>query len=415
MGQKMKSKQLSGGLSLMIQHLSECLETWEQICPKPKHSEFVEEWKATMKDHIENAYNTDDPDAEFVESITEGLLEAYSAWEGVTFIDPVNHDDIHSLMVRPQTAQRTTDWYTEFKMRLTASEISKVFGSPRERGTLVMMKAGKLDIPGRGGSSVCYKETMSPFDWGICFEPVVKQIVESEWQAMIHDCGRFVHLKDSRLAASPDGLILRSKKHPDMAGNLIEIKCPKSRKIGLKIPSEYYYQMQLQLEVTGMRACEYVEARIAFVDTLLPCDGLKNYGKIAVVGCFNEEVSAWTPCKYVYGPIGDLDWKPILGLNEQTLELNTWKCEALHHERVQRDQAWFASLLPKLEEFWIDVEKAKIGEFTLPESSRKKKDVACLIVDEEPDQTDEVASAPNTEIKYSTVLDDTPICLISED
>lgn len=366
-------------ISVMIEHLSECLETWEQVYPKPKHSEFVPEWKDTLKEHIKLSYSDDDLDAELVDSITEGLLEAFASWEAASFIDPIDHDEIHKLMMRPQTAQRTTDWYSEFQLRLTASEISKVFGSPRERGTLVMMKAGKIEVPGRGGASVCYKDAMTPFDWGTCLEPVVKQIVESEWDAMIHDCGRFVHLKDTRLAASPDGLILRSKTHPDMAGNLLEIKCPKSRKIGLKIPSDYYYQMQLQLEVTGMRACEYVEARLAFVDEVKDA---KAYGKIAVVGCFKEDIGTWVPCKYVYGPLRDLNWKPTLGLNEQTLELNTWICEAYHHERVQRDEAWFASLKPKLEEFWLDVEKAKVGEFTLPESSRKKKDTVCMIVDE---------------------------------
>jgi hypothetical protein len=404
--QKMKPGKLPGDVSLMIEHLCECLETWEQLYPKPKHSEFVPEWKATMKGHIDETYTEDDLDAELVDSITEGLLEAFTSWEAASFVDLINHDDIHKLMTRPQTAQRTNDWYSEFQLRLTASEISKVFGSPRERGTLVMMKAGKIEVPGRGGPSVCYKDTMTPFDWGTCLEPVVKMLVESEWEAMIHDCGRFVHLKDSRLAASPDGLILRSKRHPDMAGNLLEIKCPKSRKIGLKIPSDYYYQMQLQLEVTGMRACEYVEARLAFVEEVKK-SVVKAFGKIAVVGCFNEEVSAWIPCKYVYGPIGDLEWKPILGLNEQTLELNTWVCEAYHHERVQRDEAWFASLRPKLEEFWLDVEKAKIGEFTLPESSRKKKDTVCMIVEEENDQ-----GGGQTEINTES-NQETP-CLINE-
>ena len=392
----MKASVLHNDVSLMIEHLSQCLETWEQVYPKPRHSDFIPDWKATMKGHIEESYSKEDLDAELVESITEGLLEAFSSWEAASFPEPVNHDEIHALMLRPQTAQRTTDWYSEFQLRLTASEISKVFGSPRERGTLVMMKAGKLEVPGRGGPSVCYKDAMTPFDWGTCLEPVVKQLVESEWDAMIHDCGRFVHLKDTRLAASPDGLILRSKKFPDMAGNLLEIKCPKSRKIGLKIPSDYYYQMQLQLEVTGMRACEYVEARLVFVNEVAENENPvgKAFGKIAVVGCFNEDLATWMPCKYVYGPLGDLSWKPTLGLNEQTLELNTWVCEAYHHERVQRDEAWFNSLKPKLEEFWLDVEKAKVGDFTLPESSRKKKDTVCMIVDDTPDSPSEVQGAP---------------------
>lgn len=395
LGQKMKSSNLPTEVSLMIEHLSECLETWEKLCPKPRHSEFLGDWKATLKSHVEYAYDaSDDPEADLVDSITEGLLEAYSAWESDVFTETTDHDHIHALMLRPQTTQRTADWYTEFKTRLTASEISKVFGSPRERGTLVMMKSGKMEVPGRGGPSVCYKETMNPFDWGICFEPVAKQMIEYQWDAMVHECGRFIHLTDTRLAASPDGLILRSKKHPDMAGHLLEIKCPKSRKIGLKIPSEYYYQMQLQLEVTGMRACEYFEARFEFVESI---EDEKYYGKIAVVGCFNEQVNEWVPCKYVYGPINDLHWKPVLGLNEQTLQLNMWRCLGSHHERVHRDQAWFASKLPKLEEFWLDVEKAKTGEFTLPESSRKKKEATCLIVEEVSD------------------LPVSPECLISED
>ena len=42
--------------------------------------------------------------------------------------------------------------------------------------------------------------------------------------------------------------------------------------------------------------------------------------------------------------------------------------------------------MPKLEEFWLDVERAKRGEFVLPESSRKKAETKCLIVDNEADE-----------------------------
>jgi hypothetical protein len=58
---------------------------------------------------------------------------------------------------------------------------------------------------------------------------------------------------------------------------------------------------------------------------------------------------------------------------------------AFHHERVVRDEGWFNALWPKLESFWLDVEKAKKGEFQLPESSRKKKETICEIVDSEPE------------------------------
>jgi len=369
----------------MTEQLSACLEDWSTFIPKPHYDGLVEEWKNEMKNFIVVSYPEEE---ELVASITTGLLEAYDNWTVVskeaTFSKPVEHDLTFKLMQRPQTAQRTTDWYKEFQSRLTASEIFKLFGPPRERAILVMQKAGKLDMPARGNTLVVLKERLGPLDWGICFEPVIKLILEKEWGAMIHECGRFVHPTDSKLAASPDGLLLKVKKTPQMAGHLLEIKCPKSRKIGLKIPIEYFYQMQIQLEVTGVRACEYVEARFELSDiTDPPADGW--CGLIAVVGEFNQDIGTWKPSRYAYGPLADLKWKPDLGLNEQTLEINTWVCPQFHHETVLRDEAWFSNILPKINEFWSDIEKAKQGNFSIPESSRKKKEVVCAIVDSDPE------------------------------
>lgn len=381
----MKPLTLPSEVQSMTEQLSACLEDWSAFIPKPHYEGVVEEWKNEMKNFIVTSYPEED---ELVASITSGLLEAYDSWTVVTkdaaFSKPVDHDLTFKLMQRPQTAQRTTDWYKEFQSRLTASEIFKLFGPPRERAILVMQKAGKLDMPPRGNSLVVLKERLGPLDWGICFEPVIKLILEKEWGAMIHECGRFVHPTDPRLAASPDGLLLKVKKTPQMAGHLLEIKCPKSRKIGLKIPMEYFYQMQLQLEVTGVRACEYVEVRFELSDvTEPPAEGW--CGLIAVVGAFCQDMEGWKPARYAYGPVGDLKWKPDLGLNEQTLEINTWVCPKFHHETVLRDEIWFSNIMPKINEFWADIERAKQGDFSVPESSRKKKDVVCAIVDSDPE------------------------------
>ena len=373
---KMKAKNIPEHVMISLEHLSQCLEDWSECVPKPTHIDLSNQWKDSMREYLESVNDNED---EVVNSVAAGLLEAFSEWEDDDYTVAVEHDKTYALMNRPQTAQRTTDWYTEFKRCLTASEIYKVFGSPRERGILVMQKAGKIEMPGRGQSLAVLRSNMNPFDWGICFEPVAKLILEDHWKAIIHDVGRFVHLVDKRMAASPDGLIIRSLEKPDMGGHLLEIKCPKSRTIGLKVPIEYFYQMQLQLEVTGVRACEYVEAKFEFVDEA-PLS--KWYGKIAVVGCFNEKEREWLACKYLYGPLCKLDWVPDLGLNERILETNIWKCDKIHHVRVYRDEAWFLGLKPKLDEFWSDIEKAKAGEFVLPESSRKKKEVACMIADD---------------------------------
>jgi hypothetical protein len=377
--EKMKGNLLPGIVMNTLDHVSQCLEEWETYVPRPSHSDLQRDWTDSMKQYLRSI---DDDEDKMVDSIIYGMIEAYNEWDSDDFSTSVEHEKTYSLMQRPQTTQRSTDWFSEFKRCLTASELFKVFGSPRERGILVMQKAGKIEMPSRNSCSIATRNNMSPFDWGICFEPVVKQILEKKWEAIIHDVGRFVHLTETRLAASPDGLIIRSLKSPEMGGHLLEIKCPKSRKIGVKIPMEYYYQMQHQLEVTGVRACEYVEVTFEFCEKEAVVGRQEIwYGNMAVVGSFNEQYSDWLPSKYAYGPVGDLEWVPDTGLNEKVIEINTWKCEQIHHERVHRDQTWFSSLMPKIEEFWNDIEKAKRNEFTLPESTRKKKDVVCMIED----------------------------------
>ena len=382
----MKPRQMPVEVGMINEQLAGCLEEWGSLIPRPARVGLAEEWKNEMKNYVANL-DVDEP--ELVESIGAGMIEAYDIWakEAVqSFHEPVEHERTFALMQRPQTAQRTTDWYKEFQSRLTASEIFKLFGPPRERAILVMQKAGKCDMPSRSNSLATLKERLGPLDWGICFEPVIKQILEIDWGAMIHECGRFIHTTDLRLAASPDGLLLRVKTKPEAAGHLIEIKCPKTRKIGVKLPMEYYYQMQLQMEVTGVRACEYVEAKFEMVNSDERAE-TGWLGLIAVVGCFCENAGAWKPCRYIYGPVGDLDWKPTgdLGLNEQVLELNQWCCLGFHHETVLRDEAWFSSIMPKIEEFWSDVAKAQAGNFAIPDSTRKKKEVKCEIVDSEPE------------------------------
>lgn len=376
-------------VNMLNEQIALCLEEWEKIMPRPLHAEMVEEWKNDMKNCLAKLNNEDD--TELVESITIGIMEAYELWiseiTGITkFSDPVEHKNIIDLMQRPQTAQRSSDWYTEFKSRLTASEIFKLFGSPRERAILVMQKSGKQEMPQRSNTLATTREKMGPLDWGICFEPVVKQIIEHEWGAVIHDCGRFVHPIDEYLAASPDGLLLQVTTKPEAVGHLLEIKCPKSRKIGVKLPTEYYYQMQIQMEVTGVRACEYVEASFTINETY---NTTRWCGIIAVIGCFCEADNTWKSSRYIYGPLNNINWSPSeeLGLNERVVEVNTWKCDNYHHETVIRDEAWFSSIRPSIMDFWSDVEKAKNGYFTIPESSRKRKAVVCELIDSEPENT----------------------------
>jgi hypothetical protein len=235
---------------------------------------------------------------------------------------------------------------------------------------------------------------MTPFDWGIRFEPVVKQIYEHKYGVSIQDLGRLLHPSDPRIAASPDGLIVDAvDKSSPRIGSLIEIKCPISRELSDKIPEEYYMQMQLQLEVTGLQKCYYVETRFRSAcssrNTMLEGPAIIE-GVLWLVEHFNPDDYDDVPIRrYVYGPVGcpDLEEPPchLIGQYDHIIERVPWALIQWNEIVVERSSSWWLSVQPALHAFWTDVEKAGRGEFVVPESSRKKKvvtvtnDSVCLI------------------------------------
>ena len=112
------------------------------------------------------------------------------------------------LLSKPQSAQRTEEWYKEMNHTLTASEFCKVFGSPRGRALLVMSKAGTDTKESFALRPACMTAEMSPFDWGIRFEPVAKMLLEEKWSAKIEDLGRIRHPTLASIAASEESEVL---------------------------------------------------------------------------------------------------------------------------------------------------------------------------------------------------------------
>jgi hypothetical protein len=77
-----------------------------------------------------------------------------------------------------------------------------------------------------------------------------------------------------------------------------------------------------------------------------------------------------------------MEWQPVLQESEAIMEKVEWASDEWWLSTVQRSKSWFSSVQPHITQFWLDVEKAKKGEFVLPESSRKRKQPVCGIVDE---------------------------------
>jgi hypothetical protein len=285
---------------------------------------------------------------------------------------------VQRLLSTPQIEQRTEAWYLDAAGLLSASQFNTILKSGRTRGQVVLQKASMLPPDPQQRKNCVATKDLNAFTWGIRFEPIVKQIYQDLTKTHVVDLGRLRHPIDPRLAASPDGLVVEGP--PECYGRFVEFKAPVTRKILSVVPEDYMAQMQIQMEVGGVEQCDYLEIKFNSAYGAKEMKEQKDavyFGMIYLIG--NNE-----PIRYEYSPLNDLDWKPELNGEEQILEEIPWWTSEWFTTTVGRSRSWFASVQPAIAAFWEDVEKAKRGEYNLPESKRQKKDPVCLISDEPP-------------------------------
>lgn len=385
--------------SKMFQSVTDYIQAVESVDPPPFHSQLQTQWWNSVFQDIEMT-TEDSNEKSQMEEIIDSLETQYSYFTKYAKLQKeldTKKRNIEQIKSRPQVAQRTEEWYKESQNMISASEFWQLFTSDRSRAAYVLQKSGTqekekerwIDISGEESIKVsssqnrhsCLSMEMTALDWGIRFEPVAKQILEKHWSSKIDDVGRLYHPTIKRLAASPDGLIVEGP--PEYYGRLVEIKCPLSRAIGKEIPLKYWYQIQLQLEVSGIDACYYSELAIQSIhpkNMNLKESDIQNPIEKGVVYLIQSE--QLQDAKYVYGPLGEMDWVPTLEPTWDLLERIPWYLTSKHIEFVKRDKAWFDSIVPLITDFWADVEKAKAGNFQAPEAKPKKKKVeVCAIVD----------------------------------
>ena len=294
--------------------------------------------------------------------------------------------DVERILTLPQIPQRTQEWYLQGKRVLTASEFAYLFGSPRAVRQLAFQKvAPPADaVPQQTNRLACLTGEMGPFDWGVRFEPVVKIILADKWGATIMDSGRLLHPTDPLLAASPDGLILDATD-PCRIGRLLEIKCPITREIGNEIPFEYWCQMQIQMEVTGIDECEYVEVKIESNTKQGDMSGCVPDGHVWL---YQDTKTCRMSYAYTDKERDDAD---LAGLD--LIETIPWRLKGMHAKTVTRDRAWFQGTAAVREEFWAIVGQARRGEiqpFEVKSRSKTKasggvtvtKEGGCRIMDD---------------------------------
>jgi hypothetical protein len=91
------------------------------------------------------------------------------------------------------------------------------------------------------------------------YEPVSTALYEEWTKTKVDAFGCLTHNKYPFIGASPDGIITDPKS--PYFGRMLEIKNIVNREID-GIPSEaYWIQMQIQMEVCQLEACDFLETR----------------------------------------------------------------------------------------------------------------------------------------------------------
>lgn len=314
------------------------------------------------------------------------------------------------LLAMPQTAQKTAAWHAESRNLLTGHEFAHVvYGTPVAFQAAVARKCGAeavIDPEDIIESRTVYLSPLSPFQWGWRYESVIRDLYQTcvAGGRVDDTLGRIRHPTLPRLAASPDGLICEGPR----AGNLLEIKAPVSRELNGELPRDYYCQIQLQAEVTGVDAVEYVEVRFDARDsnTLLTTEERRAFltssqvdatfghlcGAVLVLAPHAEASSdTWT---YAYSPFfphtedgcrDALTWLPE-GLAESAvvLERSVWRVKEAWTTTIPRNRRWWSEVgRPAYERFWVAVDDARTtGRYA----------ATCLIVDEDEEVEEDVGA-----------------------
>lgn len=361
---------------MSLADLVDAYEAYDTVCPCPSYEELRRDWFADASDAL--PWDEIDPAvaaqaAEF-QSLIETCMTLFTEIAGSTEWAALAPEDraarVEALMALPQVPQRTRDWYLQGRQVLTASEFATILGTPRAVGVLAAYKAAPLPEGNLTNRLACATGEMSPMDWGVRFEPIVKQILTARWGAEIVELGRLLHPTDPRLAASPDGLILRATD-PARVGRLVEIKCPIRREITGQIPFEYWCQMQIQMEVAGIDECEYVEVKINSAYKAVPmCPEARGERHLYSGTMWLLQHPDTLDLCYAHT---DLELADLSAAGWGIVETIPWNLDGLYTQVVRRDRGWFAGTEAARTAFWEKVDGVRAGTFVVPPSSRPPK------------------------------------------
>ena len=153
------------------------------------------------------------------------------------------------LLAAEYAEQRSEEWLALRDNMITASDVASALGENHFETPDSLVKKKVLRTKWAGNAATAH---------GTALEPLVRDLYDQRTGRKSHEIGLVQHRQYEWLGASPDGVT--------EDGLLIEIKCPLTRKIEPKVPKHYWPQVQLQLEITDLEECDFIQFRPASED-----------------------------------------------------------------------------------------------------------------------------------------------------
>lgn len=263
----------------------------------------------------------------------------------------------------PQPEQRTDDWYIFRHKYLTASSIWKAFSTKGSVNQLIYNKCKPLDTSKFKGFS-----TESPMHWGHKYEPVSIMWYEYIYKTKVSDFGCIPHRNIEYIAASPDGINTCDKS--DFYGRMLEVKNIVNRDITGIPKTEYWIQMQVQMEVCELNECDFLETRFNeyetdedFYNDGATFQKTKDNNYKGIILYFVKDGEAI----YEYAPFmcSEEDFKEWEKIKIEEHKHSTWikniywKLVEISCVLVLRNKSWFKGALPILNNLWDTIQYEK--------------------------------------------------------
>jgi putative phage-type endonuclease len=242
------------------------------------------------------------------------------------------------LLKLPKVEQKTEEWYKMRQNMITASDFAQALGDGKF-GTVKQFYQKKCEPITTDDAA--NSKTNPFFKWGNMFEPVAIDVYSHMNNVVVHNFGLLQHPKNDFFGASPDGI--------SDVGIMVEIKCPRKRKIDGDVPKQYYYQIQGQLDVCCLEECDYFECEFVELDTFEDyiniIDHCQYYGVIVEV---TDNVYEYSPLCLSKQDITEWCGK----YNDGAGKMHYWVLDKHNQKRVVRDDAFVKEKLGQLKVVW---------------------------------------------------------------